>query len=74
MTDKCAHRNCSCRAAANDQFCSDACSQQPETSRDCECGHAGCTGSSVTTASVERDAENRAGVLSDMPNVVNPVI
>lgn len=74
MGDKCAHRNCSCGAADGDQYCSQACAAQPEMSRDCECGHAGCTGSAVTTAPADRDVQDRTGVLADMPHVVNPVI
>jgi hypothetical protein len=74
MADKCAHRSCSCGAMAGDQYCSAACGQQPENGRDCECGHGSCTGSSAAVSRAERDVEDGAGALGDMPHVVNPVI
>ena len=43
--NKCAHPNCTCKAAADSKFCSPYCeSAKSSTAISCECGHAGCGG------------------------------
>ncbi len=48
--EKCAHKNCSCPAAPNSQFCSPACKSGKDSESACGCGHPGCAGAKVVAA------------------------
>jgi hypothetical protein len=50
MTDKCAHRICSCPARADTGYCSDYCvaaSKDPDAGLVCGCGHPECKPGSI---------------------------
>ena len=47
---KCAHKNCSCLAAPNSQYCSPACETGKGSESACGCGHPGCTGAREVAA------------------------
>jgi len=58
QTEKCAHRNCTCPAEPDSEYCSTMCEDSRDTTEIfCECGHDDCKG--VAHSAAEESAARR---------------